>query len=32
MAASAIAALPTIILLLIFSRYIVNGVQIAGTK
>lgn len=32
MAGSAIAALPTIILLLIFSRYIVNGVKIAGMK
>jgi len=32
MAGSTIAALPTIILLLIFSRYIVNGVKIAGMK
>lgn len=32
MAGSTIAALPTIILLLIFQRYIVSGVRIAGLK
>lgn len=32
MAGSTIAAMPTIILLLIFQRYIVNGVRIAGMK
>lgn len=32
MAASAIAAIPTIILLLVFQRYIVNGVRISGMK
>ena len=32
MAGSSIAALPTLILLLIFQRYIVNGVRIAGMK
>ncbi|HVU79235.1 MAG TPA: carbohydrate ABC transporter permease [Gaiellaceae bacterium] len=32
MAGSTIAALPTIILLLIFQRYIVKGVRIAGMK
>jgi multiple sugar transport system permease protein len=32
MAGSTIAALPTIILVLIFQRYIVNGIRIAGMK
>jgi multiple sugar transport system permease protein len=32
MAGSTLAALPTIILLLIFQRYIVNGVRISGMK
>lgn len=32
MAGSSLAALPTIILVLIFQRYIVNGVRIAGMK
>jgi multiple sugar transport system permease protein len=32
MAGSAIAAIPTVILLLIFQRYIVNGVRISGMK
>jgi multiple sugar transport system permease protein len=32
MAGSALAALPTIILVLIFQRYIVNGVRLAGMK
>lgn len=32
MAGSTIAALPTVILLLIFQRFIVNGVRIAGLK
>ena len=32
MAGSTIAAMPTIILLLIFQRYIVNGVRISGIK
>ena len=32
MAGSSIAALPTIILVLVFQRYIVNGVRIAGMK
>jgi multiple sugar transport system permease protein len=32
MAGSTIAALPTIVLLLIFQRYIVNGVRISGMK
>ncbi|WP_020523777.1 carbohydrate ABC transporter permease [Catelliglobosispora koreensis] len=32
MAGSTLAALPTIVLVLIFQRYIVNGVRIAGMK
>jgi multiple sugar transport system permease protein len=32
MAGSTIAALPTIVLLLIFQRYIVRGVRITGLK
>ena len=32
MAGSTLAALPTIILVLIFQRYIVNGVRLAGMK
>lgn len=32
MAGSTIAALPTIVLVLIFQRYIVNGIRIAGMK
>jgi multiple sugar transport system permease protein len=32
MAGSTIAALPTLVLLLIFQRYIVKGVRIAGMK
>jgi multiple sugar transport system permease protein len=32
MAGSAIAAIPTVVLLLIFQRYIVNGVRISGMK
>lgn len=32
MAGSTIAALPTIILVLVFQRYIVNGIRIAGMK
>lgn len=32
MAGSALAALPTILLVLIFQRYIVNGVRLAGMK
>lgn len=32
MAGSTLASLPTIVLLLIFQRYIVNGVRIAGIK
>jgi multiple sugar transport system permease protein len=32
MAGSTIAAMPTVILLLIFQRYIVNGIRIAGMK
>jgi multiple sugar transport system permease protein len=32
MAGSTIAAMPTVTLLLIFQRYIVNGVRIAGMK
>jgi multiple sugar transport system permease protein len=32
MAGSTIAALPTIFLLLVFQRYIVNGIRIAGMK
>ena len=32
MAGSTLAALPTIILVLIFQRYIVNGVRMAGMK
>ena len=32
MAGSTLAALPTIILVLIFQRFIVNGVRIAGIK
>lgn len=32
MAGSTLAALPTIVLVLIFQRYIVNGVRIAGIK
>jgi len=32
MAGSTLAALPTILLVLIFQRYIVNGVRIAGMK
>ena len=32
MAGSTIAAMPTIVLLLIFQRYIVNGVRISGMK
>ena len=32
MAGSTLAALPTIMLVLIFQRYIVNGVRISGIK
>ena len=32
MAGSTLAALPTIILVLIFQRFIINGVRIAGMK
>lgn len=32
MAGSTLAAIPTVILLLIFQRYIVNGVRLAGMK
>ena len=32
MAGSTIAALPTIVLLLVFQRYIVSGVKLAGLK
>jgi multiple sugar transport system permease protein len=32
MAGSTLAALPTIVLVLFFQRYIVNGVRISGIK